>query len=213
MRILILISLFFLSACSVNQEQANSINQKITNFSKKSSNVVATSSVGGVLINSPAENESFESKKLINSAKAETNQSETYYSVVKVVDGDTINVDIDGKVEKIRLIGINTPETVDPRKPVECFGREASQKAYDWLDGRKVSLEQDVTQENADRYGRLLRYVKRDDGLFYNLEIIKQGYAYEYTYKVPYKYQNQFKTAEANARANKFGLWATNVCP
>lgn len=138
--------------------------------------------------------------------------AEKYYSVVKVVDGDTVDVDIEGKVERLRLIGINTPETVDPRKPVECFGREASAKAKEWLEGREVSLEPDPSQAERDKYGRLLRYLKTKDGLFYNLEIIRQGYAYEYTYDVPYKYQQEFKTAQAEARAAGRGLWADGVC-
>ncbi|MCX6800541.1 MAG: thermonuclease family protein, partial [Candidatus Falkowbacteria bacterium] len=110
------------------------------------------------------------------------------------------------------LIGINTPETVDPRKPVECFGKEASAKAHLWLDNQEVKLETDNTQEDVDKYGRLLRYVKLKSGFFYNLEIIKQGYAYEYTYRYPYKYQKEFKAAEHFARENKTGLWAPGVC-
>lgn len=101
-----------------------------------------------------------------------------FYKIVKVVDGDTIDVNIDGKTERIRMIGVNTPETVDPRKPVECFGREASDKAKEWLSGQEIRLESDTTQTDRDKYNRLLRYAWRKDGLFYNLEIIKRGFAY-----------------------------------
>ena len=135
-----------------------------------------------------------------------------YFLVTKVVDGDTIDVMIGTTTERVRLIGINTPETVDPRKPVECFGREASAKAHELLDKQKVFLEADKTQDNRDKYGRLLRYARREDGLFYNLEIIKQGYAYEYTYQILYKYQTEFKAAQVLARENKLGLWADNAC-
>lgn len=135
-----------------------------------------------------------------------------YFRVIKVVDGDTIAVDIEGVSETIRLIGINTPETVDPRKPVECFGIEASNKAKELLSGKSVALEKDSSQDERDKYGRLLRYIKTKDGLFYNLEIIKQGYAYEYTYGIPYKYQREFKEAENYARTKKLGLWADGVC-
>lgn len=135
-----------------------------------------------------------------------------YYPVVKVVDGDTIDVSVDGKVERLRLIGINTPETVDPRKPVECFGKEASAKAKEFLAGEEVELEGDPTQDDRDKYGRLLRYVTTKDGFFYNLEIIKQGYAYEYTYDVPYKFQDEFKAAQAEAKNAARGLWADGAC-
>lgn len=92
-----------------------------------------------------------------------------YYKVTKVVDGDTVAVDIDGVSETIRLIGINTPETKDPRKSVECFGIQASKKAEELLAGQLVELEKDETQDERDKYGRLLRYVKIKNGLFYNL--------------------------------------------
>jgi len=129
------------------------------------------------------------------------------YSVTNVVDGDTIDVSIDGKVERLRLIGINTPETVDPRKPVECFGVEASQKAKSLLTGKKVYLENDITQGELDKYNRLLRYVFLEDGTSFNLMMIKEGYAYEYTYDIPYKYQTEFKNAQKEAMASKAGLW------
>jgi micrococcal nuclease len=148
-----------------------------------------------------------------NSGRESLNSlTKIYYPVVKVVDGDTIDVMIDGKKERLRLIGINTPETVDPRKPVQCFGLEASAQAHQWLDGQDVELEADPTQDDRDKYGRLLRYVRRRDGSFYNLEIIKAGYAYEYTYIIPYQYQTEFKAAEKNARENKLGLWSENTC-
>ena len=135
-----------------------------------------------------------------------------YYSVSSVVDGDTIKVSVNGSVETIRMIGINTPETVDPRKPVECFGKEASDKAKSLLSGQKVRLETDPTQGERDKYGRLLAYVFRQDGLFFNEYMIKEGYAYEYTYNTPYKYQAEFKAAETEARNSQKGLWADGVC-
>jgi len=127
--------------------------------------------------------------------------------VVKVVDGDTIDVSLDGKTERIRLIGINTPETVDPRKPVECFGKEASDKAKALLSGKKVYLEADKISGERDKYNRLLRFVFLEDGTSFNLLMIKMGYAYEYTYDVPYKYQAEFKEAQKEAMAAKVGLW------
>lgn len=132
---------------------------------------------------------------------------EKAYEVVRVVDGDTIDVSIDGKVQRLRLIGINTPETVDPRKPVECFGKEASNKAKSLLTGKKVIIESDSSQGERDKYDRLLRYVFFEDGTSFNLLMIKEGYAYEYTYDTAYKYQAKFKEAQKEAETNKAGLW------
>lgn len=141
-----------------------------------------------------------------------TKSGETF-RVVKVIDGDTINVDINGKVETLRLIGIDTPETVDPRKPVQCFGIEASNKAKGVLNGQSVRLEADNTQGERDKYNRLLRYVFLLDGTNFNKLMISEGYAHEYTYQSnPYKYQTEFKQAEKEARENKRGLWADNAC-
>lgn len=134
------------------------------------------------------------------------------YLVVKVVDGDTLDVSIDGNVERLRLIGIDTPETVDPRKPVQCFGVEASNKSRETLLDKKVFIEGDSTQGERDKYDRLLRYVFLEDGTNFNLMMIKEGYAYEYTYNLPYKYQSEFKEAQKYAENNKVGLWAPNAC-
>ncbi len=134
------------------------------------------------------------------------------YQVVSVTDGDTIKVDLNGTTETLRLIGIDTPETVDPRKPVQCFGEEASKKAKETLTGKKVSLEADPTQGERDKYQRLLRYVYLEDGTSFNKWMIQEGYAHEYTYQSnPYKYQTEFKDAERSARDNKKGLWG-NMC-
>lgn len=135
------------------------------------------------------------------------------YTVTRVVDGDTIVVNLGGKEEKIRLIGVDTPETVDPRKPVQCFGKEASNKAKEMLEGKIVRLEEDSTQGNRDKYGRLLRYIFLEDGTNYNKFIIEQGYAHEYTYHSnPYKYQQEFIEAERRAREDQKGLWAPITC-
>ncbi len=134
------------------------------------------------------------------------------FLVSSVVDGDTVKVNIAGTVETLRLIGIDTPETVDPRKPVQCFGVEASNKAKALLSGKMVRLEADPTQGERDVYGRLLRYVFLSDGTNFNKLMIEQGYAFEYTYSTPYKYQTEFNQAETYARTNKLGLWADDTC-
>ncbi|MGB9633682.1 MAG: thermonuclease family protein, partial [Chloroflexaceae bacterium] len=132
--------------------------------------------------------------------------------VVNVVDGDTVDVRINGQVERVRLIGIDTPESVDPRQPVECFGREASARVAELLAGQTVFLEADGSQADRDRFGRLLRYLWLPDGRMANYELIDQGYAFEYTFAVPYRYQAPFKAAEARARAEGRGLWSPATC-
>jgi len=134
------------------------------------------------------------------------------YTVIQVVDGDTIKVSMDGVKKTIRLIGLDTPETVDPRKPVECFGKEATNKMLELLRSKTVLLGEDQSQGDKDKYGRLLRYVFLPDGTNVNKELIQQGFAYEYTYDLPYKYQDEFKEAQTSARESKRGLWADNVC-
>jgi micrococcal nuclease len=151
-------------------------------------------------------------EKEITTPIIESEPQYKYYYVLKVVDGDTIKINIDGKTETIRLIGMDTPETVDPRKPVQCFGKEASDKGKELLSGQKVRIETDPTQGDRDRYNRLLAYVYRDDGLFYNKYMIENGYAYEYTYNTPYEYQTEFKKAQDYAMNNNLGLWSPNTC-
>jgi micrococcal nuclease len=148
----------------------------------------------------------------INEIKDQQVQQTDLVDVISVVDGDTIKVSIDGKTTTLRLIGIDTPETVDPRTPVQCFGTESSRKAKELLSGKKVRIEQDLSQGELDKYGRLLAYVYRDDGLFYNEYMVKQGYAHEYTYNAPYKYQTEFKADQKYAQDNKLGLWSPNTC-
>ena len=130
-----------------------------------------------------------------------------YYQVTKVIDGDTIDVNINGKNERIRLIGIDTPETVDHNKPIECFGPEATAQAKELLLNKQVRLEADPTQDDRDTYDRLLRYVYRDDGLFFNEWMIENGYAREFTFIYPYQHQTEFKQAETEAKNNDLGLW------
>lgn len=130
---------------------------------------------------------------------------EDTFLVTRVIDGDTI--EIEGGI-KVRYIGIDTPETVDPRKPVQCFGVEASNKNKELVEGKRVRLEQDISE--ADKYGRLLRYVYVY-GTFVNDYLVRQGYAYAYTYPPDVKYSEQFVQAQKEARENNRGLWSG--CP
>ena len=141
-----------------------------------------------------------------------SNATSTLYCVEHVVDGDTLDLDMNGKRVRVRLIGINTPETVDPRRAVECFGKEASNKAKELLSGKWVSIESDPTQDANDKYGRKLLYVYTEDGVMFNKQMIEEGYAYEYTYRYPYKYQKDLKAAERDARTHERGLWAATTC-
>ncbi len=115
------------------------------------------------------------------------------YTVIKVVDGDTIWVDNNGKRQKIRMIRLDTPESVDPRKPVQCFALEASAQAKTILGGQSVYLETDPSQDSVDRYGRTLAYVWTASGRLFNLDMITDGFAFEYTYDLPYRYQQDFQ--------------------
>jgi len=136
--------------------------------------------------------------------------------VVKVVDGDTIDVAVWGKTHRVRMLGINTPESVDPRRPVECYGKEASTFAKKTLDGKTVKLKSDSSQDTRDKYDRLLRYVwfENEDGelTLFNLLAIQEGYAYEYTYQIPYQYQEPFKAAQQEADKAQRGLWHPDTC-
>jgi micrococcal nuclease len=133
--------------------------------------------------------------------------------VTRVVDGDTLDVEPGGR---IRLIGIDTPEAVDSRRPVECFAREASASASALLQGRSVRLESDDTQDDRDTFGRLLRYVWLDDGPNVgrqaNFEQVVGGYAHEFTFRTSYKYRDAFKQAQDFAKRYSLGLWAPGTC-
>ena len=132
--------------------------------------------------------------------------------VERIVDGDTIEVSFIpglglGSKEKVRLIGVDTPETVDPRRPVERFGKEASGFVKDRLLGRAVRLAFEPALR--DRYGRLLAYIYLADasGRFVNEDIVRSGYGLSYR-KYPHPKLDAFNLAEAEAKAAKAGLWA-----
>lgn len=129
------------------------------------------------------------------------------YQVSRIVDGDTIVAFINNKKEKVRLIGINTPETVDKRKPVECFGKKAKEYLNELLNNKVIYLKNDITQTNRDKYNRLLRYVITTDGVNINEKMIADGYAYEYTYKDKYELHSSFKSAQNEAKIKEIGLW------
>jgi micrococcal nuclease len=126
--------------------------------------------------------------------------------VVRVVDGDTIRVVQDGREEAIRYIGVDTPETVKPGSPVECYGKAASAANRRLVDGEPVRLVGDV--EARDRYGRRLAYVYRSrDDLFVNAELVRGGYATVLTIPPNVAHADEFTVLARRARRNRRGLW------
>jgi micrococcal nuclease len=125
--------------------------------------------------------------------------------VARVVDGDTIEVTLsDGAKEKVRIIGIDTPEIVDPRKPVQCFGHEASARMKELVDGRAVELQKNPS-EDRDKYGRLLRYIDLE-GDDIGAQMIREGYAFSYK-AFAHPRLEQYNALERDARNAKRGLW------
>lgn len=133
------------------------------------------------------------------------------YLVTSIEDGDTITVDMNGTLERVRFIGVDTPETQDPRTAVQCFGKVASEFTRSMIGQGPVRLEADPTNTNRDRYNRLLRYVYLPDGRLVNAEIIKQGYGFAYTL-FPFEKMEEFRSYERQAREQNLGLWgACNI--
>jgi micrococcal nuclease len=127
------------------------------------------------------------------------------YSVLRVIDGDTVEIEYEGRPTTVRLIGVDTPETVHPQRAVEAFGKEAFAFTRNLLLGEEVWLRFDTNK--VDKYGRLLAYLYRvPDGLFVNLEIVRQGYGHVYT-GFPFRHMDLFKYYEARARDIGKGLW------
>lgn len=129
------------------------------------------------------------------------------YEVVEFVDGDTIAVDMNGKTEKIRMIGVDTPETHDPRKSVECFGLAAAEYTKNLIGSNPVRLEADSLSANRDKYNRLLRYVYTSDNKLVEAEIIKNGYGFAYV-SFPFSKLDEFRDYERQAKEQNKGLWS-----
>lgn len=130
--------------------------------------------------------------------------------VIKVIDGDTIEVDIVGETYKVRYIGVDTPETKHPEKPVEWMGAEAAAKNEELVGGKVVGLEKDVSE--TDKYGRLLRYVWIGE-LMVNAELVRLGLAKVSTYPPDVNYADLFLELQREAREAKRGLWGATPMP
>lgn len=128
------------------------------------------------------------------------------YRVTRFSDGDTITVDMNGKEETVRMIGVDTPETHHPDLPVQCYGPAASAYTKTLIGEQKVRLEADPTNQNRDRYDRLLRYVYLPDGQLVQAQIIKNGYGFAYT-SFPFTKKDEFVALETTAKTDAKGLW------
>jgi micrococcal nuclease len=128
------------------------------------------------------------------------------YKVTKFIDGDTIIVDMDGKAQTIRFIGVDTPEEFDSRKPVQCFAKAAAQHTKDLIGNDGVRLESDPQSDNRDRYDRLLRFVYTSSGTLVNYQIVADGYGFTTT-GFPFTRMDDFRAAQNKARQENKGLW------
>ncbi|MEX1003730.1 MAG: thermonuclease family protein, partial [Crocinitomicaceae bacterium] len=207
-------SLLLLLLFSLGDDQTESVHVEI-----QSANIIAGTEETGVVNSEPKKEAKGESKEVVeaDNPEVESNsnsqeQDDENHLVLSVVDGDTVKISYNGTEEVIRLIGIDTPETVHPSKPVECFGKEASDYAKSVLEGESIRLQFDKSQGERDYYGRMLAYIFLQDGTNFNRYMIEKGYAYEYTYNLPYMFQAEFKAAERVARNAGAGLWAPGAC-
>lgn len=142
----------------------------------------------------------------INTIEKTLAPSPVTYTVKRVVDGDTLKIDYNGKEESVRLIGVDTPESVHPDESKNTeFGKKASEFSKNYLEGKQISLEFDV--QERDKYGRLLAYVYLN-GIMYNKTLLEEGYAKIATYPPNVKYVDDFTKIQEEARNNKKGLWA-----
>lgn len=132
--------------------------------------------------------------------------SEEYYEVSRVIDGDTVVLEKNGKEETVRLIGIDSPERG------ECFYEESKNRMEELTSDDLIKIEKDPTQNERDIYNRLLGYLYSEDGEFINKKMVGEGYAREYTYKTPYMYQGEFLSSEGGAKRQARGVWESGIC-
>lgn len=156
-----------------------------------------------------------EATVVMTTSTTATSTIETNAFVVRDVDGDTIVVKLDGSTDevKIRFLGVDTPESVDPRKTVQCFGKEASKHTKELLEGKRIRLEEDPQADAVDKYGRLLRNILLEDGTDYNASLVRDGYAHAYlSFPLDKKRKAQLAALEKEAQAEQRGLWNPDTC-
>jgi micrococcal nuclease len=129
------------------------------------------------------------------------------YTIARFIDGDTIAINMNGATETVRMIGVDTPETHKPNTPVQCYGPAAAAYTKNLIGEQKVRLQADPTNQNRDRYGRLLRYVYLPDNRLVQKEVIANGYGFAYT-SFPFEKKDEFIKAEQQADQAAKGLWS-----
>lgn len=169
--------------------------------------------IPGIIAGTVKKEEIFEALGIETSTKTSSQKSSAIvgeYEVVSVTDGDTFQINYNGTKTKVRLIGVDTPESVHPdSKKNNEYGKQASNYTKSLLEGKTVKLEFDVLP--TDKYGRLLAYVYLENGEMLNEKLLKEGYAQVATYPPNVKYVENFKSIQKEARENKVGFWATNA--
>lgn len=220
---ILLFILLFLTLLLIGNSCSKISNQNTSNNITTKQNKVSTTTSEEVIVAQESKTETSSHnlgirnpKKLdktpkINSKESEANNKENYYEVVRIIDGDTIVVNYNNKKEKVRLVGLDTTESKDPRKKAQCFSREASSKIKELVSNKQVRLEQGQMSSNRGYFGRLLRYVYLPDGTLVNAWMIRQGYGYAYI-KYPFSKMEEFTRYQRQAKENKLGLWAEGVC-
>ena len=169
--------------------------------------------IPGIIAGTVKKEEIFEALGIENNTKTSVQTSQVIdgeYKVVSVTDGDTFEINYNGAKTKVRLIGVDTPESVHPNsKKNNEYGEEASKYTKSLLEGKTVKIEFDVSPK--DKYGRLLAYVYLESGEMLNEKLLKEGYAQVATYPPNVKYVEKFKEIQKEARKNKVGFWSKNV--
>lgn len=165
--------------------------------------------VAGVAVETIEPTTSLETSTTIELSQLEAAQ------IVKVVDGDTVKVDLDGQIETIRLVSVDAPESVAPGQPVGCLGKESARFLKNLLLNQStLYLQKDQTQSDRDRYGRLLRFVFLSDGRDAGLELLKVGLAAAKLYsRQPHQHWSVYQEAEMGAKNQRLGIWDEEKCP
>ncbi len=143
---------------------------------------------------------------LDNAGKTAQSAQPGLYSIAHFTDGDTIAVNMNGKVENVRFIGVDTPETHKPNTPVQCYGPAAAAFTKTTIGTQQVRLVSDSLNTDRDRYGRLLRYVYLPDGTNLNEKLVQTGHAFYYPY-FPFSMSAAFAADQDQAMAGHLGLW------
>ena len=158
-----------------------------------------------------AEQQETLTQQVEETTQANVPESGNSYPLMRVIDGDTVVVGFDKQTQYVRLIGIDSPEPNDPGGP-ECYATESTNHLQELAETGIVVLHFDESQGKRDSYGRLLAYVELPDGTDIGEQMLKDGYAREYTYNAVYERQEKYLTSESEALENERGLWAASAC-